>query len=217
LNEPMPQSVLDLQVKGLLERVAHYQEKRCAELRAASDAQSRQILASARAEALANVRSATSQERTRIEQGLRQAQAHAQLEARQHAQQDVQQLLTSMWSELPGALEARWHRRDDRHTWIMAAITEAGALFAERAWHIEHGPGWQEMEDRELEELARAHGARSAEAIADPSLGAGLRIRAAGVCLDSTITGLLARREEIESAFLAQYSSSQGDGGIARD
>jgi len=74
-----------------------------------------------------------------------------------------------------------------------------------RPWRIEHGPGWLDSERREFEELARAKEARSVDWHSDPGLGAGLRIRAEGVCLDATIAGLLAQRERIEAMFLAEY------------
>lgn len=204
-SEPLPGSVLELQVAGLLERVTRYRDQRRAELRAAATAQTREILKAARAEARANVRSAVALERARNEQGLRQAQAQAELEARQRAQQHISRLLASMWGELPQALAARWQSAAGRRAWIAAAVTAAGALLAGRAWRIAHGEGWAERETRELEALALAHGARSVERVHDASTAAGMRIYTEGACVDATPAGLTARRAEIEAAFLAGY------------
>ncbi len=212
-SEPLPGSVLELQVEGLVERVTRYRDGRRTELRAAAAAQRQEILKGARAEARANVRSAVALERARREQGLRQAQAQAELEARQRAQQQIARLLASMWDELPQALAARWQSPADRRRWIAAAVTAAGALLAARPWRIAHGEGWAESETRELEALALAHGARSVEWVVDPGTIAGLRIYTAGACVDATVAGLTARRAEIEAAFLAGYPGAGGAGG----
>jgi hypothetical protein len=41
--------------------------------------------------------------------------------------------------------------------------------------------------------------------VRDARIGAGVRIRTDGACLSATIPGLLARRQDVEAAFLAKY------------
>jgi vacuolar-type H+-ATPase subunit E/Vma4 len=205
LNTQAPDSALDIQVEALLQRVAGDREQRCTAIRSAADSQARQIVATARAEALANVRKAIAQERARIDQGLRQAEARAELEARRHEQHESQALLTTMWGEVAGMLETRWSDARQRRAWMAAAMQGAGALLAGRAWHIEHGAGWSDGERREAEDLARQHGSGTVEWLLDAGIHAGVRIRADRVCIDVTVTGLLVQRDAIESAFLAEY------------
>jgi hypothetical protein len=146
-----------------------------------------------------------------MEQGVRRAQARAELEARQRAQREIQFLLERMWKEIPSVLDARWKDAASRRKWIEAAIAEASVLFGARRWRFEHGDGWPETERRGFEDRARKGGSTGVGWVLDSALTAGLRIRAEGACLAATVAGLLARRDDIESAFLADYLSPQQD------
>jgi hypothetical protein len=200
-----PQDALETQAKALLEGVASDRDQRCAALRAAANSQAHQIVCSARAEALANLRKAIAQERTRIDQGLKDAEARVELEILRHAQQESRTLLEHLWAESGEALERRWRDAGERRMWIEAALAEAGTLLAGRAWSVEHGAGWSDSERGELEAQARHQGSSAVELREESSVQAGLRVRAESVCIDATILGLLARREDVEAAFLAEY------------
>jgi hypothetical protein len=213
LNAQATDSALDIQAAALLQRVTSDREQRCTALRSAADSQARQLVATARAEALANVRKAITQERARIDQGLRQAEARAELEARRHKQHESQALLATMWAEVAGVLETRWSDAVQRRAWIAAAMKAAGALLCGRAWHIEHGAGWSDGERREAEDLARQHGSGTVEWLLDAGIHAGVKIRAERVCIDVTVAGLLVQRDEIESAFLAEYVAPDAGSG----
>jgi hypothetical protein len=200
-------SVLDTQVAALLQRLATDRDRRCAELRTSTEGQARELLRSARKEALANVREAIARERKHAEQALRQAQASAALEVRERAQQVTRALLERMWAAIGGVLEARWADAARRRSWQQAAVRQAQALLSERSWRIEHGTGCSEDELGALMNLAaageRSGAAREIELVCDPTVHVGIRIRTAGVCLDATVAGLLESRAEIESDFLA--------------
>jgi len=206
MNAAVPATVLELQVEGLMQRVARYRDERCAQLRQQATAQAHEILRSGRAEARASVHEAVVRERTRLEVGARQAEARAELEARQRAQQEIHDLLGHLWTELPGLLAARWQNEAQRRSWIEAALAETGALLSGRHWKIERGSGWPESETRAVQTLALERGARSVEWAQDECLDTGLRVRAGSVVVDASISGLLARRSALESAFLAEYS-----------
>ena len=205
MNAQLPQSALDVEVKALLERVASDRDERIEALRAAADSQAQQIVSAARAEALVNVKKAVAQERASIDQGLKAAQARVDLETLRHEQQESRALLEHMWTSCAGAIEQRWRDAGERRMWIEAALAQAGMLLAGRAWRIECGAGWKDGERSELEAQARYLGSSAIEWRLDPTLQAGLRVRAERVCIDATIQGLLAAREDIESAFLAEY------------
>lgn len=211
MNSPIPASALEAQVDAMLQRVARDRDQRCAQMRAAAESQARELLRSGRAEARAHMRKAVTQERARFIQGLRQAEARAELEARWQAQRQTLQILELMWQEIPGVLEARWRVPEHRQSWIEAAIRQAGMLLNARAWRIEHGGDWPDVERRRLEQLAAAHGVSAIEWSREADALAGLRIRSEGVCLDATIRGLLVRRDDIESLFLAEYFALAGE------
>jgi hypothetical protein len=204
-NTRAPDSVLDLQTGKLLQRVARHREERCRELREAAAAEVRGIVRSARAEARAAVHAAVLQERARLAEGARQAEANAALEVRRRAQEETRELLGELWTGIESVLAARWRNEESRRAWIEAALTEAGLLLGGRAWTIERSPRWPESESRTAEALARQRGASAVDWVSDERLSAGLRVRAGSASLDASIAGLLARREEVESAFLAEY------------
>jgi hypothetical protein len=199
--------VLETQVAALLQRLATDRDRRCAELRSSTEGQVRELLRSARKEALANVREAIARERKHAEQTLRQAQASAALDVRERAQQLTRALLERMWAAIGGVLAVRWADAARRRSWQEAAVRQAQALLSGRSWRIEHGAGCSEDELGALMKLAAAGEGpgppREIELVCDPAVRAGIRIRAAGVCLDATVAGLLESRAEIEADFLA--------------
>ncbi len=205
----LPASVLDAQIGALLQRVLTDRDRRCAQLRASTDGQVRNLLRAARKEARANVREGIVRERKHAEQALRQAQASAALELRQQEQRATCALLQDMWAAISGAFEARWADAACRKSWLAAAVRQAHALLSEHRWRIEHGIGLSDVERGALAALAAGDSVsgapRTVELVCDPAIRAGIRIRTDGACLDATVAGLLASRAQIESEFLAQY------------
>lgn len=208
MSAPIPASALDIQVDALLQQLEADRDRRCAALRESADTQAREITRAARADALNALRKAVAQERARMDQGLRQAEARAEIEARRREQRESQALLEHMWSEIGAAIERRWRDPDQRSTWFEAALAQAQTLIQGRPWVIEHGAGWPAGEHGGWEDRARRRGASSVQWALDAKEYAGLRIRAEGVCIDATVTGLLVQRPEIESTFLAAYLAS---------
>ena len=205
MSSPAPLSVLDAQVEAMLERVTRHRERRVAEIRTRTDTQQLEIVRSARTEARDSLHRAVARERARMAQGLRQAEARAELESRRRAQLETRTLLAHMWENVAAVLERRWRSDTLRSEWIAAAIAEAGQLLAGQSWRIEYAAGVSAEERRGGESRALGGGARAIEWQLDEKLRAGLRVRSPGACLDATVAGLLARREEIEAAFLSEY------------
>jgi vacuolar-type H+-ATPase subunit E/Vma4 len=204
VSSPAPTSVLDAQVEAMLERVRRHRERRASEIRSRTEAQKLEIVRGAHAEARASLGRAVSRERARMAQGLRQAQARAELESRRRAQLETRTLLEHMWKDIAAVLERRWRNEALRSEWVAAAIAQAAQLLAGQSWRIEHAAGVSAA-DRERGWNGASGGARAIEWQLDAQLNAGLRIRSPGACLDATAAGLLARREEVEAAFLAEY------------
>jgi hypothetical protein len=190
---------------ALLQRVTEDRDRRCAMLRAAADAQAQQIVRSAHTEARQNVSQAVIQERTRMELGMRQATARADIEARRRERLQSRELIGQMWARITDVLERRWQEPDTRRAWIDAALTQATSVLAGRPWFIEGGPDWTEEQRAELILRAGARGARSVQWSRQAAMTAGFRIRSGNVCIDATVPGLLAQRDAIEAALLAEY------------
>lgn len=211
VGEPLaPLGVLSAQVEALIERIEINRDRQRAASRAAAEQQVRELLRSARKEALADVRAAIARERKQSEQALQQAVATAALEMRQRAQAATRTLLTVMWAAIDAALDARWADAAHRKSWIEVAIREARGVLSEPNWRIEHGEGWSPAELDELAALAAGDvrdPKRTVELASDPTVRAGIRIRTARACFDATAAGLLASRARIESDFLAQFLS----------
>lgn len=195
-----PASVLDAQVDAMSQRVNQDRDQRCAQLHADVMSQVQAILHSARREARTSVRDAVSRERKQGEQALRQAQAKAQLEGRQRDQQQARTMLEEMWAALAGVLETRWAEPLCRNSWLQSAIRQAQILLGDRVWRIEYGTGWSPEALNELHKLVP----HETQMLCDLEIRAGIRIKTEGACLDATVAGLLASRQQIESEFLAQ-------------
>jgi len=205
MSSPIPKSALDTQTAALLQQVTDDRERRCAALGAAAESQAKQIVRSTRAEARDNVRKAVTQERARMDLGIRQATARADIELRRQERQKSRELLEQMWTAIADVLEHRWREPALRRAWIRAAMSQAEALVPGRAWLIEGGSDWTEQERGELTDRARGRGAKTVEWSLQAAMSAGLKIRAGSVCVDATVPGLLAQRDAIEAAFLAEY------------
>jgi hypothetical protein len=192
---------------ALLQRVTEDRERRCALLRAAAHSQAQQIVRTARADARRSVHNSVSQERGRMEFGMRQATARADIEVRHQEQQTTRVLLGQMWAAIAAVLERRWREPALRRAWTEAALRQAGTLLAGRAWLIESGTQWTEQERAQLLQQAQSRGAGSVTFALQAAMPPGLTIRAERVCVDASVPGLLAQRDAIEAAFLTQYLS----------
>jgi hypothetical protein len=195
----------DTQAQALLQGVTEERNRRCAVLRAAAEDQAQQIVRSARAAARRGVHDAVTQERARMDFGLRQATARADIEVRRQEQQISGELLGQMWTALAEVLTRRWRDPALRAAWIEAALRQAGKLLAGRAWLIESNADWTPPEQAALTEQAVSRGASTTAFALRAALPVGLKIHAERVCVDATVTGLLAQRGAIEAAFLAEY------------
>jgi len=203
-----PASILDVQVEALLALVNERREHRLKDTRANRDAQVQEIRQTARAEARENLHQAVARERVRMTQGLRQAEARAELESRQRAQLETLTLLEQMWERLDAALVARWAEERARAAWVAAAMQEAAQLLPGRPWRLEHAAGVLRDEPPRGEAQVSAGGSQHVEWHLERQIRAGLRVRTSGASLDATVEGLLADREDIEALFLAEYLSA---------
>lgn len=205
-----PESVVDAQLQHLLDVVERDREQRCRALIEEAREEARRIVAQAHREARARARKDLGELREQVRQRRASAEAQRQTRLRQLRQQADQAFLSAAWQPLRQALQRHWQQRAHREQWVMHLVETAAAMLTDAHWRIEHPPDWPEQERKTLgETLAREYD-RVPTLAPDPGIGAGLRICAAGACVDGTPEGLLARRTRIEALLLAEIAKQRG-------
>lgn len=199
-----PRSVVEAQVETLLTLVEQHRAARCSELLAQAEERRHTLLAEAYSEARARMHEAVLTERRRGQDKLDATRAQLATRARQQQHQTALLLLQQGWELLGQALLQRWKTAPQRRQWIDALLHQALQRLPRCAWVIEHPPGWDSAECTAMQEALRAHCGGMPQLRADEQIDAGLRICAAGACLDGTAEGLLADRAAIEAQLLAQ-------------
>lgn len=199
-----PRSVVEAQVETLLALVEQHRAARCGELLAQAEARRHALLAEAYAEARVRMREAILTERRRGQDKLDATRAQLATRARQQQHQTALLLLQQGWELLGQAMLQRWKTAPQRRQWISTLLHQALQRLPRCGWVIEHPPGWDTTECAALQDALRDHCGGMPQLRADEQIDAGLRIRAAGACLDGTLEGLLADRAAIEAQLLAQ-------------
>ncbi|MFO1408154.1 MAG: hypothetical protein U1F08_11565 [Steroidobacteraceae bacterium] len=198
----VPGPVVDAQTDALLRRVARECDSRCRRALGAADEQAAAIVARAHADARARVRQAVADERAAVALALGARRAALDTARRQATQAAVRSALDDAWAAMPGALQSVWDSPDARARWCRSARAAAEAVIETEA-------------PREVEIDAAADDATEAAVRAAfddgpyalrrvDGLGAGLRVRAGRARVDASWRGLLASRERVESALLAE-------------
>jgi len=204
MNEAV--SVLQAQTEALLRRVAREQESRTLAIRSAAAEQARSIVTRARQEARARLRQAIDEQRRQMERAIGERRAALDTEARRAEQATLQRLIEGAWQRLPQSVAALWRETASRQEWIRAACASAiGSLRPQSSYLLEYDPGTAPDARQLAERCLVAGGLAPVECRAVAGLGAGLRIRGGGACVDATVGGLLASRERVEAELLAEF------------
>jgi hypothetical protein len=194
---------LNDRARQLLAVVEQAREQRCAELLDAARAQAQRLVKQARQSARSRLHHEVVLARGQLRHQRELAQAARDAERRRARHGADRQLLDAAWRQLREALAQRWHGPQSRRVWVAAVIEQAEARLVDRQWRIEHPVDWPEPERMALEQrLARGSGPGAAF-IADPTLSAGLRVRAGDTVVDGSSDGLLRDRRHIEARLLA--------------
>lgn len=202
-------SIVSHQVETLIGVLQERTDRRCREIRQEAKNRADALLSQSRREARMRVHEAVLEERRRRESALAEARHRLDSNARQQLQGRYQNLIDLAWPLLSRELAARWARPGSRAEWCTLLIDEAAYLLGKEGWLVEHPhpetDAWS-LDDRErLEKLLAARDIAAPEFKADAELGAGLRVRCHGACLDGTIAGLLARRPAVTARLLAHW------------
>jgi hypothetical protein len=201
-----PISVLEAQTEALLRRVAREQESRTRRIRDEADDQARAIVQRARQEARQRLKQAIEEERREVNRAVADRSAALDTDARRAEQAMLRALIEGAWERLPHGLVARWDDALARAQWCRAACEFAArSLRGHAPVVVELDAEWASEAGGQIAEFLKAQGLGPVETHAVTALGAGLRIRSGGACVDATVGGILASRERVESELLAEF------------
>lgn len=199
-------SVLQTQTEALLRRVSREQESRALVIRKGAEEQSRAIVVRARQEARARLRQAIEEERRQIERAIGERRAALDTAARRADQATLRALIERAWERLPQAVAARWQDPASCEQWIAAACACASrSLLRQASYVVEIDADCSAAVGETASVRLRTAGLEPVEVRTVAGLGAGLRIRGGGACVDATVAGLLASREQVEAELLAEF------------
>ena len=135
------ESVLDYQVRSMLEAIEADLARRREEIRAEAREEARALFKRTRREALARMRAAIEEERGLYEERIQQARAAVATKRRQRRQQRERVALEASRTLLREALERRWRDPRTRSDWMEAAVAEAAAVLEHGEWTVRHPAG----------------------------------------------------------------------------
>jgi F0F1-type ATP synthase membrane subunit b/b' len=196
-------------LQSLLEAVTQQRDARCAEILEQARDEARQLVRQAWRKARTRLHHAILRARQQFSHQLVLQQASQAARRRQARFHSDSILLEQSWTLLRSALERRWQDPDARGRWIETLTRQAQMRLVKTGWHIEHPSDWP---DAEREATARRLHERLGEApafSADPSLQAGIRVRAGDTVVDGSCAGLLRDRVHIEALLLAAIRDQQ--------
>lgn len=202
-------SVIDEQLKSLLDLVEAQQARQCGEILAEARRQAERLIREAHGEARARMRRAVLEDRARSDRSIRSAEAHLQTLKRQVQQQQTMALLRAAWGTLTEEMQGRWRDPGSRREWIDHLIEQGWRALPNARWEIAHPPDWPTDERDRLGESVRSRQGETPVWTADPGISGGLRLFAGGACVDGTLRGLLADRKAVEARLLNLMEGDQ--------
>jgi len=204
----VPEGIVQAQAEALLRLLAREQETLSRRARDAAETQAQALVARARDEARARMRTESLEAHARIERALRDRRAALDTAARQREQATLRSLLDEAWQALPGELAATWLRADGRREWCEAAAALARrTLLGDGACTIELDADAPQDAATAAAAALRVDGGDTPRLHPVAGLGPGLRVRRALACVDATVAGLLASRERVEAELLAELDA----------
>jgi vacuolar-type H+-ATPase subunit E/Vma4 len=204
-------TVLDLQMQALLDRLAREQATRTERARDDAAAQARDIVRHARAEARARLHEAVQETRREHAVALQRRRAALATRRRQQHQARLRRWLEDAWQRLPAALESRWNDRSQREAWCRAACQQAlRSLVHTTQLVVRIDARWRDEVRPAIERDLPATVGGTLEIVPVDGLGPGLVVCGGHALVDATLPGLLAARESITAALLAQVEATAG-------
>jgi len=201
------ESIVDAQVRAMLEGIRQDLESRRAEMLSEAERQARALLRNARRHARVRVSQAVAEERDQRDGSLQRASAALASRIRRK-QQDLDREQLSLGHErLREALVERWADPAARVEWAAALLGEAQTLLSNSTWEIEYPDDMEEAEAKRL--LSPSRSAVRVELRPAPDIEAGFRLRHDDAQLDMSVAGLLAQVDEMAGELLAEIHRQQ--------
>jgi hypothetical protein len=199
--------VLDLQVYALLARMHEARDTGCRALREAAAEQARQVVAEARHRARQRVKDAVLEKRRRVREHCRRVHVEIETRRRERLFAELGRRLTDGLGALPAVLGARWARPAERSAWCRSVLDGAARVLKPGQWTLLVAPGLDEAEAAALAATAAALSGQEVGFEERTDLAAGLAVVREGARYDGTLAGLLADRNAVQSALLAEIAA----------
>lgn len=194
--------ILEQQVTGMLERIAHDQGARISAIEHAGQSERRGLLNQARREARVRVRGAVREERARLERRLQREEASLATVIRENQLKRQRERLRKGQTLVIEALRERWADDATRREWLAAALAATDVL-SPGQWLVEHPAGLSEEERAFLYAGVRERAMKEPVLRAVEGQATGLRITSKGATLDVTANGVLEDPDRINGLLLA--------------
>jgi hypothetical protein len=150
------------------------------------------------------------EKRERVAEHCRRVRVDLETHRRDHDFECLAGALQAGLARLPGEIEARWAEPAARQCWCESALEGAAAVLGRGGWRVEHAPGLGEGGAERLSALATRLGGEDCVLAEVEGMRAGLRILRGGASYDATLAGLIAQRDRLEAALLAEITALTG-------
>jgi len=197
-----PKNIVDAQVQHLLNLVEQHREKSCARMQVLAQEKAAELISKAHGAARNRMHEFNISLRGSIDHQLSSAEARLQTQKRLARQQSDDELLKTGWTLMKTSLEQLWQQADTRTQWIDNLVNLSTAKLVSPYWQIEHPADWANEERHTLQKLLQEQLGQLPELKADSNISAGLRLCAAGSCIDGTVEGLMHEKSWIEAKIL---------------
>jgi hypothetical protein len=206
-----PGNGFDSKVRHLLDVVTRNRDEKCEAIRASAEAEVKVLLRTAWREARERLHNDNVETRRGINDALASHEAQQQTRRRQQRQASDEVLLLAARDALRAALLQRWQQPAARLQWCETLVDAAAITLDAREWTVEHPADWPVSEHQALQGRIKSLCGKTPRLQARTDIRAGLRICAAGTCMDATINGLLHDRERTDAELLALCAEHSGE------
>ena len=199
--------LLDMQVYSLLARMHAARDENCRRLREAATAQAHEIVTDARRRARLRVKEAVVEKRRQVAEHCRRARVEMETRSRAERFAELGSRLEAGLSALPGVLAGQWADEAARRDWCREVLEGAAATLRPGRWGLTLAPGTGAEEREALAAAASRAAGGPVELREDPALEAGLLVTHDGARYDGTLGGLMADRNRVQAALLAELAA----------
>ncbi len=197
-----PRTIIDAQIKHLMEIIQKHREESCQTIQARADEQADAIVKRAHMQARRKMHEQNARTREYLHREALSAEARMQTRKRLSRQQNDRIMLDRGWISLRNALLACWKDATTRRQWTGNVLELARDKFVQQEWILYHPVDLDEQEKIRLQTAINGITGQAPKLNVDDGIDAGIRLCTIGACTDATIDGLLRNRTRVESLML---------------